>query len=190
MPNESAPPADSAPNAAATGAPSGEPGQKPDAAPAAKPDAAAPAPADGAKPDAKPDASTPPADDAAKAEAERVAGIEKAATEKAEKAAAEKAEQTVAQAKSDMLAAAMADPEFGGDKFAEATGVAKMAVEAFFKPEFAKFLNDTGLGNHPEMIRGFLKIGSQMKQDGFVPGGKQTPDKGAQSFYNNSTMNP
>jgi len=68
-------------------------------------------------------------------------------------------------------AEAKADKEIGGDKFAENLSVAKKGIDAHFSPEFVKLLDQTGLGNHPEMIRGFVKIGRLVSQDRFVPGG-------------------
>jgi hypothetical protein len=104
--------------------------------------------------------------------------------------AARSAEATV-QVKADLLAAAKADPEIGGDKFDSSVADAKVVIEACFKPEFKKFLDESGLGNHPEMIRGLAKASAAFKQDGHIPGGKKpTEDKSAQSFYNNSSMNP
>ena len=92
--------------------------------------------------------------------------------------------------KATMLTAAKADAEIGGDKFDESVSVAKLAIDAYFTPSFAKFLNDSGLGNHPEMIRGLRKAGLPLKQDGHVPGGSQSgPLQDAKGFYKNSNMN-
>lgn len=67
--------------------------------------------------------------------------------------------------------AAKADKEIGGDKFTANLALAAKARDAYFTPEFVKLLNSTGLGDHPEMIRGFAKIGKSVSQDGFVSGG-------------------
>ena len=92
--------------------------------------------------------------------------------------------------KATMLTAAKADAEIGGDKFDENVAVAKLAIDAYFTPSFAKFLNDSGLGNHPEMIRGLRKAGLSLKQDGHVQGGSQSgPLQDAKGFYKNSNMN-
>jgi hypothetical protein len=104
----------------------------------------------------------------------------------------ERGNAAIKQAREDMLAAAKADQEIGGDKFEDSVAVAKLAINAYFTPAFAKFLNDSGLGNHPEMIRGLMKAGIPLKPDGWVPGGKQAdaPAGDARSFYANSKMNP
>lgn len=99
--------------------------------------------------------------------------------------------EAAAQVRSDLLSAAKADPEIGGDKFDATVAKAKVTMEACFTPAFSKFLDESGLGNHPEMIRGLAKASAAFAQDGHIPGGKQpTQDKSAQSFYKNSSMNP
>lgn len=77
-----------------------------------------------------------------------------------------------------------ADKEIGGDKLQENLAVAKKALDAFGTPELRKLLGafdaknnptGTGLGNHPEIIRAFLKAGKAISEDKFVPGGKEPP---------------
>ena len=69
------------------------------------------------------------------------------------------------------LETAKADKEIGGDKF---DGTAKMAQAAFAKwasPELKTFLESTGLGNHPELLRTFAKIGAAGQEEStFVQG--------------------
>lgn len=67
------------------------------------------------------------------------------------------------------------DKDFGGDKLQENLAVAKKAVEEFASPDLRKLLDDTGLGNHPEVIRAFLKIGKGMSEDKFVAGAAKPP---------------
>lgn len=66
---------------------------------------------------------------------------------------------------------AKADKEFGGEKFKENLAIAKKALEKFGRPDFVKYLAESGLGDHPEMIRTFLKIGKAIREDIIVPGG-------------------
>jgi hypothetical protein len=73
--------------------------------------------------------------------------------------------------------AARADKEFGGDKFNENLGLAKTALATFGTPELINQLNKSGLGNHPELIRTFVRIGQKISADGFMPGGKTTTTK-------------
>jgi hypothetical protein len=66
---------------------------------------------------------------------------------------------------------ARTDKEFGGEKLAENLAVAKKALDAFGTPELHTLLNDSGLGNHPEIIRAFFKAGQKISGSNFVQGG-------------------
>lgn len=68
-----------------------------------------------------------------------------------------------------------ADKEFGGDKLNENLAVAKRAMDAFGTPELSTLLNESGLGNHPEIIRLMVRAGKAISEDGFVPGGRASP---------------
>lgn len=72
---------------------------------------------------------------------------------------------------------AKADKEVGGEKFAENLAVVQKAVTQFGSPELKAYLDKTGLGNHPEMVKAFYRIGKAISADGFVPGGKNTTPK-------------
>jgi hypothetical protein len=86
---------------------------------------------------------------------------------------------------------AKADKEFGGDKFAENLATVKAARDQFATPELRKLLETTPLGNHPEVVRLFFRIGKAISPDGYVPGGKTTtPANVAQRMYPESKMNP
>lgn len=65
---------------------------------------------------------------------------------------------------------ARADKEIGGDKLTANLAIAKKAVERFGTPELSRLLNETGLGNHPELIRAFWKAGQAISEDRFVAG--------------------
>lgn len=80
--------------------------------------------------------------------------------------------------------ASKTDKEFGGEKLAENLAVAKAAMNATASPELRKLLNDTGLGNNPEIIRHFLKIAPAFKESKHVTGQPvKTMDDAAKSFY-------
>jgi len=76
--------------------------------------------------------------------------------------------------KSEWAETAKADKEFGGEKFGENLAVAKKALDRFGSPEFTALLNETGLGNHPEFIRAFVKAGRAISEDGYVGGNAKT----------------
>lgn len=83
------------------------------------------------------------------------------------------------------------DKEFGGEKLQENLVVAKKAMDTFGTPELKALLDESGLGNHPEVIRVFYRAGKAISEDGFV--GKGNASKGslsAQSIYSNTQMNP
>jgi hypothetical protein len=64
--------------------------------------------------------------------------------------------------------ATTADKEIGGDKLNENLAVAKKALDTFGSPELKTLLNQSGLGNHPEIIRAFYKAGMAISEDGKV----------------------
>ena len=103
---------------------------------------------------------------------------------------AEKQAQALAQAREDWAASAKADKEYGGEKLAESLGTAKKALDAFGTPELQTLLNESGLGNHPEIIRFMVRAGRAISQDTFVPAGRQAGEGDARRLYPNSGMNP
>ena len=95
--------------------------------------------------------------------------------------------------------ATRADKDIGGEKLDENLAVARKALDRFGTPELRKLLgkfdpkdnpSGTGLGNHPEIIKAFLKAGKAISEDKFVPGGT-APTKGersaAKSLYPNQS---
>lgn len=62
------------------------------------------------------------------------------------------------------------DKDLGGDKLEENLGIARKALDTFGTPELKDVLNASGLGNHPEVIRAFLKAGKAISEDRFVTG--------------------
>lgn len=94
-----------------------------------------------------------------------------------------------AQLRADWAETAKADKEIGGQNFDANLAVAKTAMDKFATPEFKTFLNDTGLGNHPEMIRMLHRVGKSVSEDKIVPNnqGKPTQQRDhAKSLYPNS----
>lgn len=64
---------------------------------------------------------------------------------------------------------AKTDKEIGGDKYAENVATAVKAIARFGTPELQAALNETGMGNHPELIRFCLRIGKAISEDAFGP---------------------
>lgn len=84
--------------------------------------------------------------------------------------AARQAEQFEA-VKTEWLDQSKADKEFGGDKLDASMVYAKNALKNFGTPEFTALLNESGLGNHPEVIRFMVKAGRATGEDKVVTGG-------------------
>ena len=85
---------------------------------------------------------------------------------------------------------AVADKDFGGDKLADNLAAARRARDAFASPELTQLLEQTGLGDHPEVIRLFVKTGKAMSEDGFVTGRAGGATRDARTIYSASNMNP
>lgn len=68
-----------------------------------------------------------------------------------------------------------ADKEIGGDKFNASVGAAQRALDQFGNPELREYLNASGLGNHPALVRFCAKVGKAMAEDSFV-----VPSQGGQ----------
>lgn len=96
----------------------------------------------------------------------------------------------LAEARNDWAQQSRADAEFGGEKLDENLAVAKKAVEALASPELKTLLEQSGLGNHPEIIRLFYRAGRSLSQDGFVGGKASGGGFDAASLFPQSNMNP
>jgi len=66
------------------------------------------------------------------------------------------------------------DTEIGGSALAENVGLAVKALDRFGTPELRKALEESGLGDHPEMVRVFYRIGKAIAED-TIDGGQDTP---------------
>jgi hypothetical protein len=83
---------------------------------------------------------------------------------------------------------AKADKEYGGNKLTENLAVARKALDTFGTPELRTLLNESGLGNHPEIIRAFYRAGKAISEDTFVGGKPSASNDGAKSLYPNSNL--
>lgn len=63
------------------------------------------------------------------------------------------------------LAEAEADAEYAGDGWKNAVVIANRALDQFGTPELVKALADTGMGNHPELIRLAYRVGKTLADD-------------------------
>ncbi len=85
-------------------------------------------------------------------------------------------------ARTEWVNQAKTDKEFGGDKLNENLAVAKKGLDTFGTPELRQLLNESGFGDHPEVIRVFHRIGKAISEDsklvtGNIPTAGKTPDQ-------------
>lgn len=102
-------------------------------------------------------------------------------------AQAESLKQAFDKQASDWAAEAKADPEIGGDKFDATVTTAQKAMQQFGTPELREFLNKSGIGNHPQLIKLFNKIGNAISEDKVVISGsdatESAPKTAAQAMF-------
>lgn len=97
------------------------------------------------------------------------------------KAADERAQAQRDEAISEWQESARKDKEYGGKNFDESLGTAKTAYEQFASDELKTLLDNSGLGNHPEVIRLFYRVGKAIGEDAFVDGVAKKPQGADQS---------
>ena len=82
------------------------------------------------------------------------------------------------------------DKEFGGSALDANLSIAKKALDTYGTPQIRELLEVTGMGNNPEMIRFFYRVGKTLTEDGVVSGqtggnGIKTFDDAARKLYGN-----
>lgn len=75
------------------------------------------------------------------------------------------------------------DKEVGGDKLTANLGAAQRALDQFGTPELREYLDGTGLGNHPELVKAFIKVGKAMSEDGVLTGKESGERSAAEVLY-------
>lgn len=78
---------------------------------------------------------------------------------------------------------AKADPDIGGAKWDGTVSNATRAVNALGTPELKEYLNASGGGNHPELIRFMAKVGAMVKEDNPASGGAEGAGKPAEAAH-------
>ncbi len=81
------------------------------------------------------------------------------------------------------------DAEFGGAHFQAHVATAQKALNHFASPALIGLLDHSGLGNHPEMIRLFFKIGQSISEDRFLSANAQggAPKSLAEILYGSTS---
>lgn len=75
------------------------------------------------------------------------------------------------------------DPEIGGDKWDGSVQAAQRAVNTLGTPALKEYLNASGGGNHPELIRFMAKAGAMISEDIPASGGTEGKGKPAEAAY-------
>lgn len=78
---------------------------------------------------------------------------------------------------------AKADKDIGGDKWDGTVKSATRAVNALGTPALKEYLEATGGGNHPELIRFMAKVGAMIKEDNPAAGGAGGDGKPADAAH-------
>lgn len=78
---------------------------------------------------------------------------------------------------------AKADKEIGGDNWNTSVANARRAVEKIGTPELKKYLNSSGGGNHPELIRFMAKAGAMIREDNPANGGAEGAGKPVEAAH-------
>jgi hypothetical protein len=99
-------------------------------------------------------------------------------------------EQAIQDATAQWVEQVKTDKELGGEALNANLATAKTALTRFGSPELTKLLDESRLGNHPEVIRLFHRVGKAIGDDSLVPGGRTTnrPANPAQRLYDNSNL--
>lgn len=106
----------------------------------------------------------------------------------AQTADAEKRQQDWAQTIDGWIETAKADPEMGGAKWDATAASALSVVKRFGTPELTQYLEASGAGNHPEVIRLMAKVGAMIGEDTPAisdnPGAKADEDPASRLYPN------
>ena len=87
-----------------------------------------------------------------------------------EKAAAERGVKAFHDLQAKWVAEIKADPEIGGERLGAAVASASRVLERLAIPGLREALNTTGAGNHPAIVKAFVRIGRLLAEDRFSPG--------------------
>ena len=80
----------------------------------------------------------------------------------------EKQAKAMEQAKIDWANDSQSDEEFGGENLNANLDIAKKSLEAFGSDSLKSLLQETGFGNHPEIIRFMYRAGKAISEDSYV----------------------
>jgi phage shock protein A len=99
--------------------------------------------------------------------AQKVVGLYTELTKQLDERIATQRAETIA----DWLKQAKADKEIGGAKWSKSLEQAQSIVNKYADAETRQFLEETGLGNHPGLIKMLAKAGANFSEGSFVAQG-------------------
>ncbi len=85
----------------------------------------------------------------------------------------------IEQAKLDWANASQSDTEFGGENLNQNLDIAKQSLNSFGTDALKSLLQESGLGNHPEMIRFMYRAGKAIGEDSYVGNSEGAMSRGA-----------
>lgn len=90
----------------------------------------------------------------------------------------------LAQKQKEWVETIKSDKELGGEGMNKTIEMAKRVVDRYGSDSLKKALNDSGLGNHPELVRFVSRIGKAMSEDQLVlPGTQATGKKSLEDVF-------
>lgn len=91
--------------------------------------------------------------------------------ERAVNAGAEQAQQNRAELIRGWADEVQNDPTYGGANLGRTQAEAARVMDALFPDTFRSFLKETGLGNHPDMVRGMARVAQVTQEGDFITEG-------------------
>ena len=93
-----------------------------------------------------------------------------------ETAAAHKSVQAFVDLQNQWVSEIKADPDIGGDRLKNSLASANRAIDRLNVPGLREALNFTGAGNHPAIVKAFVRLGQMIAEDRFRPGHLARPE--------------
>ena len=92
-----------------------------------------------------------------------------------EQAAAQKGAQAFVDLQNRWVSEIKADPDIGGERLTASLASASRAIDRLGVPGLREALNLTGAGNHPAIVKAFVRLGQMVSEDRFLPGKDAAP---------------
>jgi hypothetical protein len=92
-----------------------------------------------------------------------------------ETAAAHRGVQAFVDLQNQWVSEIKADPDIGGDRLKASLASAGRAIDRLNIPGLREALNFTGAGNHPAVVKAFVRLGQMISEDRFRPGHPAVP---------------